>query len=218
LIVNPTAVLDLPKLPCSLPKAVLSHEEVELVLQVPDTNTPLGPRDRAMLETLYSTGIRRAEACGLRMDHIHVDRQVLYIHRGKGQKDRYVPIGGEALTWIARYVEHARDQFRPASTEQTLFLTAAGHPISPDSLTEYSRRYIKLAGSKKPGACHIFRHSMATAMHDGVADARTLQAILGHERLNTTQIYTCVRLKKLLETHARTHPAEKDESSLGDHS
>ena len=93
--------------------------------------------------------------------------------------------------------------------ESTLFLTIDGTPLHPDSLTEYGRRYIKSAGIDKPGACHIFRHSMATAMHDNGADIRTIQAILGHEKLDTTQIYTRVGLKKLLDTHAKTHPAEK---------
>ena len=209
---NPAAELELPKLPRSLPKAVLAHEEVELVLQQPDTTTPLGLRDRAILETLYSTGIRRAEVCALRLDHVHVDRQVLYIHLGKGQKDRYVPIGLQALQWIARYVEHARSQLCINANEQTLFLSVDGNPLQPDSLTEYASRYIKKAGIKKPGACHIFRHSMATAMHDHGADIRTIQAILGHERLDTTQIYTRVGLKKLLETHAQTHPAERKEA------
>ena len=95
--------------------------------------------------------------------------------------------------------------------ESTLFLTIDGTPLHPDSLTEYGRRYIKSAGIDKPGACHIFRHSMATAMHDNGADIRTIQAILGHEKLDTTQIYTRVGLKKLLDTHAKTHPAEQTE-------
>jgi integrase/recombinase XerD len=206
---NPAAELDLPKLPRSLPKAVLTHAEVESVLQQPDTTSVLGLRDRALLETLYSTGIRRAEVCNLRLDHIHVDRSVLYIHRGKGQKDRYVPIGSRALAWIARYVDQAREKLCVDPNEQTLFLTVEGKPLHPDSLTEYASRYIKQSGVNKSGACHIFRHSMATAMHDGGADIRTIQAILGHERLDTTQIYTRVGLKKLLETHARTHPAER---------
>ena len=110
---NPAAELELPKLPRQLPKAILSNSEVERVLQQPDTTCALGLRDRAIFETLYSTGIRRAEVCDLRLDHIHVDRRVLYIHQGKGQKDRYVPIGLRALTWIARYVEHARDATLP---------------------------------------------------------------------------------------------------------
>jgi integrase/recombinase XerD len=211
---SPAADLELPKLPRQLPKAVLSDDEVERILQLPDTTTPLGLRDRAIFEVLYSTGIRRAELCSLRIDHIHVDRQVLLVSLGKGQKDRYVPVGLRALTWVARYVEHARDKLCIDPKEQTLFVTIDGTPINPDSLTEYGRRYIKAAGIDKPGACHIFRHTMATLMHDNGADIRTLQAILGHEKLDTTQIYTRVGLKKLLDTHAKTHPAEQPQPQL----
>ena len=124
-----------------------------------------------------------------------------------------MPIGIRALTWIARYVEQAREKLCVDPNEQTLFLTVEGKPLQPDSLTEYASRYIKQSGVNKSGACHIFRHSMATAMHDGGADIRTIQAILGHERLDTTQIYTRVGLKKLLETHARTHPAERPDEA-----
>jgi integrase/recombinase XerD len=106
-------------------------------------------------------------------------------------------------------VQQARPQLSLDLTEQTLFLTVDGTPIHPDSLTEYGRRYLKGAGVEKPGACHIFRHTMATLMHDNGADIRTIQAILGHESLDTTQIYTRVGLKKLLETHSQTHPAER---------
>ena len=208
---NPAAELDLPKQPKTLPKAILSVDEVERILQQPDTTTPLGMRDRAIFEVLYSTGIRRAEVCSLHVDHIHVDRQVLFVECGKGQKDRYVPIGLRALTWIARYVEHARDQLAIDPKERTLFLTVDGTPIEPDTLTEYGRRYIKAANVNKPGACHIYRHTMATLMHDAGADIRDIQAILGHAKLDTTQIYTRVSLKKLLDTHSKTHPAEKPE-------
>lgn len=210
---NPAAEIDLPKQPKSLPKDILSVEEVECILQQPDTTTPLGLRDRAIFEVLYSTGIRRAEVCGLKLDHIHVDRQVLFIQCGKGQKDRYVPIGLRALLWIARYVQHARDRLCIDPKESTLFLTVDGTPLDPDSLTEYGRRYIKAAGINKSGAIHIFRHTMATLMHDAGADIRDIQAILGHARLDTTQIYTRVSLKKLLETHSKTHPAEKPDDS-----
>lgn len=206
---SPAAEIELPKLPKTLPKATLSEAEVESILQQPDTTTLFGLRDRAIFEVLYSTGIRRAEVCALRIDHIHVDRQVLFINQGKGQKDRYVPIGHRALLWIARYVEQARDQLAIDPKERTLFLTVDGKPIDPDSLTEYGRRYIRSAKVDKPGACHIFRHTMATLMHDNGADIRSIQAILGHEKLDTTQIYTRVSLKKLLDTHQKTHPAER---------
>ena len=208
---SPATEIELPKQPKTLPKSILSADEVERILQQPDITTPLGIRDRAIFEVLYSTGIRRAEVCSLHIDNIHVDRQVLFIRQGKGQRDRYVPIGLRALLWIARYVEQAREQLAIDPKERTLFLTQLGAPINPDSLTEYGRRYIKSANIAKPGACHIFRHTMATLMHDAGADIRTIQAILGHSKLDTTQIYTQVSLKKLLDTHRKTHPAEQPE-------
>ena len=142
---------------------------------------------------------------------------MLFVDCGKGQKDRYVPIGMRALTWIARYVEHARDQLAIDPKERMLFLTIDGTPIEPDTLTEYGRRYIKAANVNKPGACHIYRHTMATLMHDAGADIRDIQAILGHAKLDTTQIYTRVSLKKLLDTHSKTHPAEKPEPNDESH-
>jgi integrase/recombinase XerD len=207
---NPAADLELPKQPKSLPKAILSSDEVERVLATPDTTTTLGLRDRAILETFYSSGIRRAELCRLRIEHIDVDRRAMFIEKGKGQKDRYVPVGVRALLWIARYVETARDSLRLDPKESTLFLTRNGTPIHPDSLTEYMRRYIKTAGIQKSGACHLFRHTMATLMLENGADIRYIQEILGHERLETTQIYTRISLRKLLEVYDRTHPAERN--------
>jgi integrase/recombinase XerD len=206
---NPASELELPKQPKSLPKAILSPDEVERILAEPEVNTPLGLRDRAILEVLYSSGIRRTELCRLRLEHIDVDRRAIFVSKGKGQKDRYVPIGVRALVWVARYVDVARDRLLLDSKEPTLFLTQDGNPIHPDTLTEYVRRYIKSAGIDKSGACHLFRHSMATAMLENGADIRYIQAILGHERLETTQIYTRTSLRKLLEVHGRTHPAEK---------
>lgn len=206
---NPASEIELPKRPKSLPKAILTEDEVERILAEPDTTTPRGLRDRAIFEVFYSCGVRRAELCRLRIDQVDVERRTIFIERGKGQKDRYVPIGLRALLWIARYVEHARDQLQLDGKEPTLFLAGDGKPINPDTLTEYARRYIVSAGVKKQGACHIFRHTMATMMLDNGADIRFIQAILGHERMETTQIYTRTSLRKLLEVHGATHPAEK---------
>ncbi len=208
---NPASELELPKQPKSLPKAILSPDEVERILAEPDTTTALGLRDRAILELLYSSGIRRAELCRLQLEQIDVDRRSLFVHKGKGQKDRYVPVGLRALTWVARYVADARERLLLDHKERTLFLTKDGEPLNPDTLTEYARRYIRSAGVDKSGACHIFRHTMATLMHENGADIRYIQAILGHERLETTQIYTQTSLRKLLEIHRQTHPAEKPE-------
>ncbi|MEM6363776.1 MAG: site-specific tyrosine recombinase XerC [Planctomycetota bacterium] len=214
--VNPAADLELPKQPATLPKAILTADEVERVLSQPDTNTPLGLRDRAIFETLYSTGIRRGECCNLKVDDIHVDRKALFVHRGKGQKDRYVPIGNRALLWIAKYVETVRDDHSTDTSDTTLFLTAGGTAINPDTLTEYGRRYIAAAGIDKPGACHVFRHSMATLMHEHGADLSMIQSILGHAKSDTTRIYARTSLRRLLDTHAATHPAEQIDPNPGD--
>jgi integrase/recombinase XerD len=212
---NPAASLELPRKPHALPKAVLSADEVERILQQPDTTTTLGLRDRAILETFYSTGIRRMEIANLNLEHIDVNRRVLMVRQGKGQRDRFVPIGPRALLWIARYVEHAREKLLVDRQSHTLFLTLQGARISPQSLTEYVRYYIRAAGVAKPGSCHLFRHSMATLMHDNGADIRFIQAILGHASLSTTQIYTQTSLQKLLEVHDRTHPAARDDDPSG---
>ena len=182
------------------------------MLAQPDITTPLGIRDRAILETFYSTGIRRAELCHLRIDDIQVDRRAIFIEQGKGKKDRYVPIGTRALLWIARYVESVRDTLVIDETERTLFVSNTGRPLNPDTLTEYGRRYIQSAGIDKPGACHIYRHSMATQMHENGADLTLIQQILGHAKSDTTQIYARTSLRKLLDIHDKTHPAEREES------
>ena len=211
---SPAAEIELPKQPKTLPKAILSEEEVERVLAQPDTTTPLGLRDRAIFETLYSTGIRRRELCSLQIDDVQVERRCLFISQGKGQKDRYVPIGMRALLWIARYVEGPRSHLLMDAKERALFVTNDGEPIHPDTLTEYGRRYIAAAGVNKPGACHIYRHTMATLMHDAGADLTLIQVILGHQRTETTQIYARTSLKRLLDVHDQTHPAErKDDDS-----
>jgi integrase/recombinase XerD len=206
---NPASEIELPKQPRTLSKAILSSAEVERILSQPDPTTPLGLRDRAILETLYSTGIRRSELCALRVNDLQWDRQSLFVNEGKGQKDRYVPIGQRALLWITRYIDHARDRMLLDSNEPTLFVSAHGQRLHPDTVTEYTRRYIKAAGITKPGSCHLFRHTMATLMLENGADIRYIQSILGHSKLDTTQIYTRTSLRKLVEVHRATHPAER---------
>lgn len=152
------------------------------------------------------------EVANLNIEHVDVSRRVLEIRQGKGQKDRFVPIGMRALLWIARYVEHAREKLLVDLKAPTLFVTIHGERMNPDSLTEYVRRYIREARVAKEGSCHLFRHTMATLMHDNGADIRHIQAILGHANLNTTQIYTQTSLKKLLEVHDKTHPASRDDA------
>lgn len=209
---SPAANLDLPRQPKTLPKAIFSEDEVELVLSSIDITTPQGLRDRAIFETLYSTGIRRFEVCRIGIDDVQPDRRALFVDQGKGKKDRYVPIGSRALTWIARYVDQVRSKLPIDDSQRVLFLTLKGTPLNPDTLTEYGRRYIEAAGIAKPGACHVYRHSMATQMHENGADLTLIQQILGHAKSDTTQIYARTSLRQLLAIHDKTHPASQPES------
>lgn len=204
---NPASDLVRPRLPRQLPRAVLSATEAEVVLARPNTSTVLGLRDRAILELLYSTGIRRMEVVGLDLADLDSARGVLFIRQGKGRKDRYVPIGDRALDWTHRYLDGARPCQLRAGDPGALFLSARGARMRPSRLTEQLHRHVMAAGVGKSGSCHIFRHTMATVMHDGGADIRDLQAMLGHALLNTTQIYTHVSIARLKEVHTQTHPA-----------
>ena len=205
--VNPASELELPKLGHQLPKHVLNHREVEDILNLPDANTVFGLRDRAILETFYSTGIRRMELINLQVFDVDVDRGVLTVRQGKGMKDRTVPIGNRALAWTEKYRHDVRPRLVSNDDETTLYLTRFGEPFSPTSLSLLVRRYVNSSETEKTGSCHLFRHTMATVMHDNGADIRFIQAMLGHAKLDTTQIYTQVSIRKLKEVHDATHPA-----------
>jgi integrase/recombinase XerD len=203
---NPAAALTLPRRGLRLPKAVLTAEEVEKVLAVPDVRTPLGVRDRAMLETLYSTGVRRAELCDLVLADLDAERGVIAVRQGKGRKDRFVPIGARALAWVARYLAEVRPRQAHADDDGFLFLTIDGDPIAYGTLGAIVSTIIDKAGIGKRASCHIFRHTMATLMLEGGADVRFIQAILGHASLATTQVYTHVSIHALKAVHEATHP------------
>ena len=201
---NPASELELPRTGFRLPKAVLSIEEVERVLAQPDIHDVLGLRDRAILETLYSTGMRRLELANLKLHDLDLERGTIFINQGKGQKDRMIPIGERAAQWVAKYLEARQD----AVSSDTVFLSNAGEPFSLDHLSDLVRTYVDAAQIGKRGACHMFRHTMATLMLEGGADIRYIQAMLGHADLKTTQIYTHVAIRQLQEIHRATHPAK----------
>lgn len=203
---NPASDIDLPKVPPRRPPEVLSVAEVEEILAQPDLRTPFGVRDRAILETLYSTGMRRKELSRLLVTDLQTAAGIVRIRHGKGRKERIVPIGARALAWIRRYLVDIRPQLATTPDDGTLFLTATGKPFWPDTLTQLARDYVKKAGIAKPGSCHLFRHTMATLMLDNGADTRFIQEMLGHATLLATQIYTHVAIKKLKEIHTATHP------------
>jgi integrase/recombinase XerD len=204
---NPASEIDLPRVGRTLPKNILSVEEVEQVMTQPDVNDAIGLRDRALLEVIYSTGLRRLEIINLKLFDLHCDRGLVMVRQGKGKKDRYVPIGERGLAWLQKYIREARPQIALDPDDLTVFLTAQGEPFSRDHLTWTIRTHIVGAKIGKVGACHLLRHTMATHMHENGADIRFIQQILGHEDIKTTQIYTHVAMRTLQQVYAATHPA-----------
>jgi integrase/recombinase XerD len=185
----------------------LTAEETERVIAAVDLLKPMGLRDRAILETLYSTGIRRCELAGVRIFDVDSERKTLIVRQGKGKKDRIIPIGERALHWVGRYLEELRPKLVSIPDEGVLFLSEAGETMLLARLTDLVRRCVKRAELGKTGSCHLFRHTMATLMLENGADIRFIQEMLGHESLETTQIYTQVSIRKLKEIHTATHPA-----------
>ncbi len=208
LLHNPAADVEAPRFERHLPRQVLTPIEVEQVLAAIDVATPLGLRDRAILETLYSTGLRRAEIGALRVDELDPDHGTVFVREGKGGRDRLVPIGRRAVLWIERYLAEVRPTFAKSDSERVLFLGRTGAPLCNNRLSEIGAEAVKAAGLDKKGACHVFRHSAATAMLEAGADIRFIQAMLGHAHLSSTQVYTKVSITKLKEVHTKTHPAK----------
>ena len=205
---DPACRLQLPREEKRLPRHALSQSEVEAVLAQADLSRPYGLRNRAILETLYSTGLRRKEALSLQLSDVDRQRSVVLVRCGKGNKDRFVPIGARAVAWIDKYLADVRPLFLKDAATLTLFLTSAGRHMHPNHLSAIARKYLESAGIDKKGACHLFRHSAATLMLEGGADVRYIQAMLGHVSLATTQIYTHVSITKLRQVHQQTHPAQ----------
>jgi integrase/recombinase XerD len=205
---DPAAELELPRVAYKLP-SVLNKDEAELVLKQPALEKPLGVRDRALLEVLYSTGIRRMEILRLKLYDVDKNHGLVSVREGKGKRDRVVPIGERALAWLEKYLVEVRPLIASEADEGYVFLTSTGQPFAPNHLSWLARRYVQAAEPGKNGACHIFRHTMATLMLEGGADVRYIQAMLGHARLDTTQIYTHVSIRMLKQIHAATHPAAR---------
>ncbi|HTX00381.1 MAG TPA: tyrosine-type recombinase/integrase [Acidimicrobiales bacterium] len=201
----------LPKAEHRLPEGVLSAEEAEAVLAVPDTTTTLGLRDRAMLEVFYSSAIRRAELIALRVHDVDVARRTLFVRQGKGGRDRHVPVGSRALAWLRRYLDDARPQLVRRISDETLFLSSTGGRLAPDVVSRTVTAYVRAGEPGRKGSCHLFRHSTATLMLDNGADVRYVGELLGHVKLEATQLYTRVSIAKLRQVHAACHPAERGE-------
>jgi len=203
---NPAADLDLPRKQARpLPKA-FSAKEIQLLLAVPDTTQPFGLRDRNILELFYATGIRRTEMTNLDHGDYDPSTQTLHIRKGKGGKSRLLPVGERAAAWLNRYLTESRPLFDHLPDQTALFLSGYGTRITSGSLGNSVKKLMLRCGIDKPGSCHLFRHTCATDMHRGGADIRYVQEMLGHARMETTQIYTHVHIEALREIHTRTHP------------
>jgi integrase/recombinase XerD len=207
IVQNPAADLLMPRPDRPLPEATLSQAEMDRLMSVPDVTRPLGLRDRAMLEIFYSSALRRSELISLRVRDIDFERGTVFVHRGKGGKDRHVPVGERALFWLRLYLGIVRPLFEPPGPTEVLFLSSVGTPICADWLCRKVRAYFRRAGVTKRGSCHLLRHSVATLMLEGGADIRYVAEMLGHARLETTQRYTRVSIERLRAVHATCHPA-----------
>ncbi len=201
---NPLARVETARTWMRLPGA-LSRDEMESLLAQPAEASPSGIRDRAILELLYATGIRVSELATLTLNRLN--RQMGFLVAvGKGRKERIVPVGQSALGWLGRYIEQARPVFLKKKTSNALFLNRSGEGFTRQGLWKLIKKYAKMAGLERKVHPHTFRHSFATHLLEGGADLRSVQIMLGHADISTTQIYTHVSRERLKEVHKRFHP------------
>jgi integrase/recombinase XerD len=201
---DPTLEIESPKLPRSLPKS-LAEEEVEALLDAPSDQTPLGLRDRAMLETLYATGLRVSELVGLKTVQVSLDMGAVRV-MGKGSKERLVPLGDEAVDRIRGYLGEARRTLLSGKTSELLFVTARGSAMTRQTFWHLIKRHAAAAGIRQTLSPHTLRHAFATHLINHGADLRVVQLLLGHADISTTQIYTHVARERLKQLHAKHHP------------
>jgi integrase/recombinase XerD len=202
--VNPARLLGIPKLYQHLPH-VLTRDEVDLLLAQPDQNTTMGRRDTAILEVLYATGLRASELIGLRMATINLEAGYLRTI-GKGSKERIVPMGSKAIDSLKRYMTEGRAYLVKKGTSPYLFLNNRGGRLTRQGLWKILKGYTRKAGITKRITPHTLRHSFATHLLEGGADLRSVQVMLGHSDISTTQIYTHVARERLKEVHEKYHP------------
>ncbi len=201
---DPTARLDSPKPGLRLPKT-LTETDVERLLDAPDIGTPLGVRDRAMLELMYACGLRVSELVGLPRTNVDLRSGVVQV-LGKGGRERLVPMGEHAMDWMQRYLRESRPELADGRDAEALFLTVRGEPMTRHNFWRLIKQYAARAGIRSALSPHTLRHAFATHLLEHGADLRSLQSLLGHADLSTTQIYTHVARARLRELHARHHP------------
>ncbi|SFC47877.1 integrase/recombinase XerD [Pseudomonas citronellolis] len=201
---DPTLQVELPQLGKPLPKS-LSEADVEALLAAPETEDPLGLRDRAMLEVLYACGLRVSELIGLTLEQLNLRQGVVRVF-GKGSKERLVPLGEEAIVWLERYLRNARDDLLGGRPSDVLFPSLRGEQMTRQTFWYRIKHHAKVAGIGKSLSPHTLRHAFATHLLNHGADLRVVQMLLGHSDLSTTQIYTHIARARLQELHAQHHP------------
>jgi integrase/recombinase XerD len=201
---DPTQNLTKPKIRKSLPE-VLTQDEVDLILKQPNTSGRLGLRDRAILETMYATGMRVSEALTVKQSDINFSDGFVRVF-GKGSKERLIPIGHSAITWIKKYQSDVRVNLAKENSKEVLFLNARGKPMSRMAIWNIVNKYTRMARIDKSVHPHTFRHSFATHLLEGGADLRAVQEMLGHSDISTTEIYTHIDREYLKEVHRTFHP------------
>jgi len=201
---DPTISIDAPRRPRSLPKT-LTEQDVERLLAMPSIETPLGMRDRAMLEVLYASGLRVSELVTLKVAQLSQDMGVVRIV-GKGSKERLVPVGEVALDWVRRYVKDARLLLLDGRQSDALFVTSRAQAMTRQAFWQLIKRYAAQAGVHATISPHTLRHAFATHLINHGADLRVVQLLLGHADISTTQIYTHVARERLKQLHAKHHP------------
>ena len=201
---DPTAQIAMPKIGRSLPKS-LTEEEVESLLSAPVVNDPLGNRDRTMLEVLYATGLRVSELVNLRHGQVNINQGVIRI-LGKGNRERLIPLGEEAVRWLIEFSRGARGEILLERQTDYLFPTRRGDRMTRQAFWHIIKRYARKAGVGKELSPHTLRHAFATHLLNHGADLRVVQMLLGHSDLSTTQIYTHVARERMKELHSQHHP------------
>ncbi len=201
---DPTADIEMPRIGRSLPKT-LSEDEVDALLNAPNTDEPLGHRDRAMLELLYATGLRVSELINLKQSQINFNQGVLRIV-GKGDRERLIPLGEESQRWLKKFIDGARTEILLERQTEYLFPTRRGDRMTRQAFWHIIKRYAEKGGIRKKLSPHSLRHAFATHLLNHGADLRVVQLLLGHSDLSTTQIYTHVARERLKDLHGKHHP------------
>ncbi len=207
---DPASAITYAREPKRLPRGILSRSEARKILHAPDLKTATGYRDRTIMELLYTSGIRKGEVTNLRLSDVDCDDGLLRISQGKGRKDRYVPIGKIACRYLANYIKIVRTEFIRYPHDDHVFLSLKGNSLSGNTIWSLTKKYTRQARIKKNVYPHTFRHSCATSMLKNRADIRSIQELLGHASLNSTQVYTMITITDLKEIHTRCHPREQD--------